>query len=113
PFFPLQMDVLMNMVISPHHLGALMQNNRTHRMTRAVARLAPGATLAQAQIQVATVYARLQKEFPGAYDAKDGYRMSVIPFKRALGQRAQLTLWLRMPTTARKAEVARSDMNIA
>ncbi|HWH04564.1 MAG TPA: ABC transporter permease [Gemmatimonadales bacterium] len=100
PFFPLQMDVLMNMVISPHHLGALMQNNRTHRMTRAVARLAPGATLAQAQIQVATVYARLQKEFPGAYDAKDGYRMSVIPFKRALGQRAQLTLWLLMSTAA-------------
>lgn len=98
PFFPLQMDVLMNMVISPHHLGALMQNDRTHRMTEAVARLAPGATLAQAETQVATVYARLQREFPAAYDAKDGYGMSVIPFKQALGERARLTLWLLMGT---------------
>lgn len=100
PFFPLQMDVLMNMVISPHHLGALMQNDRTHRMTEAVARLAPGATLAQATAQAATVYARLQREFPEAYDPRDGYRLSVIPFKQAIGERAQLTLWLLMGTAA-------------
>lgn len=100
PFFPLQMDVLMNMVISSHHLGALMQNDRTHRMTEAVARLAPGAALAQAVTQVSTVYARLQREFPAAYDPKDGYQLSVIPFKQALGERAQLTLWLLMGTAA-------------
>jgi len=100
PFFPLQMDVFMNMVISPHHVGALMQNNRTHRMTEAVARLAPGATLAQAESQVATVYARLQREFPDAYDAKANFQLSVIPFKRALGERARVTLWLLMGTAA-------------
>jgi putative ABC transport system permease protein len=100
PFFPLQMDVLMNMVVSPHHIGAAMQNLRTHRMTEAVARLAPGATLAQAATQVATVYARLQREFPDAYDPKAGFRVALIPFKQAMGERAQLTLWLLMGTAA-------------
>jgi putative ABC transport system permease protein len=100
PFFPLQMDVLMNMVISPHHIGAAMQNIRAHRMTEAVARLAPGATLAQAVTQVATVSARMQREFPDAYDPRDGFRVSVIPFKRAMGERARLTLWLLMSTAA-------------
>ncbi len=100
PFFPLQMDVLMNMVISPHHIGAAMQNLRAHRMTEAVARLAPGATLAQAETQVLTVYARLQREFPDAYDPKAGFRVAVIPFKQAMSARAQLTLWLLMSTAA-------------
>ena len=37
-------DALLNMVISEHHLSAMMVEGRTHRMTEMVARLAPGAT---------------------------------------------------------------------
>jgi hypothetical protein len=49
PNFPAHIDALMNMVNSAHHLSALMQNGRTHRMTEMVARLAPGATVEQAR----------------------------------------------------------------
>jgi hypothetical protein len=41
PFFPDKVDALVNMVVSPHHLSALMIQNRSHRMTEVVARLAP------------------------------------------------------------------------
>jgi len=100
PFFPGPVDVLMNMVISPHHLSALMVQGRTHRMTELVARLAPGATLAAARGQVGAVYTRMQHEHQDAYDQGSHYRVTVTPFKAALGDRARSTLWLLMAVAA-------------
>ena len=96
PFFPERVDALMNMVISAHHMGASMQEGRTHRMTEVVARLRPGATLGQARSEVGAVYARLQHQYKEAYNPAAHYRVAVIPFKRVLGERASLTLWLLM-----------------
>jgi putative ABC transport system permease protein len=100
PFFPRRVDVLMNMVISPHHLGASMVQSRVHRMTEVVARLAPDATIGQARTEVAGVYARMMSENASAYDSASHPRVEVITFKRALGERAQLTLWLLMGAAA-------------
>jgi predicted permease len=96
PFFPNRVDALLNMVISPHHLSAQMVEARVHRMTQVVARLAPGASLAQARNEVAAVRARIESQFKEAYDPGSHYRVAVIPFKEALGERARLTLWLLM-----------------
>ncbi|MGH9261094.1 MAG: ABC transporter permease, partial [Acidimicrobiales bacterium] len=96
PTFPGRMDALLNMVFSPHHLSALMVEDRTHRMTEAVARLAPGASLSRAQAEVATVYGRMQEQFQAAYNPDIRMRVAVIPFKEVLGERARLTLWLLM-----------------
>jgi predicted permease len=96
PFFPNRIDVLANMVISEHHLGASMLNDRAHRMTEVVARLAPGATLPQARNEIATVSTRIQREFTEAYDPGAHHRYTVIPFHDVLGERAKLTLWLLM-----------------
>ena len=100
PFFPGPVDALMNMVISPHHLSAQMVQGRTHRMTEMIARLAPGATLAEARGQVAATYARMQHDYQDAYDPGSHYRVAVIPFKEALGDRARTTLWLLMAVAA-------------
>ena len=100
PFFPLRMDVLMNMVISPHHIGAAMQEDRRHRMTEVVARLAPNATFDQAKTELASVYSRLQREYPNAYGSAYHYRAEMIPFKKALGKDAQLSLWILMAAAA-------------
>src|SRR6478752_5287765 len=54
PWFPDRMDALANMVISPHHLSALMVEGRTHRMTAMIARLAPRASVADARNEVAS-----------------------------------------------------------
>ncbi|HSA54597.1 MAG TPA: ABC transporter permease [Gemmatimonadaceae bacterium] len=100
PFFPTRVDALLNMVISPHHLSASMVEGRTHRMTEVVARLEPDATVEQARGEVVAVAARLRQAYPDAYDAGAHQRMSVIPFKRVMGERAQLTLWLLMSAAA-------------
>ncbi|HEX5179588.1 MAG TPA: ABC transporter permease [Gemmatimonadaceae bacterium] len=100
PYFPTQADALLNMVVSPHHLSAQMVLGRTHRMTDVVGRLAPGATVDQARAQIATVYARMQRDYKASYDPGSHYRVTVLPFKDAIGERARLTLWLLMAAAA-------------
>ncbi|NIR45228.1 MAG: ABC transporter permease, partial [Gemmatimonadetes bacterium] len=100
PFYPDRVDGFLNMVISPHHLSALMVQGRTHRMTEMIARLAPGASLEQARAEVAAVHARVRREFRDAYDPGSHYRVAVIPFKQALGEDARLTLWMLMAAAA-------------
>jgi putative ABC transport system permease protein len=100
PFFPDRVDALLNMVISPHHTSALMAQDRTHRMTEMVARLAPGASVEQARTEVTAVHARIQGEFTEAYDPASHYGVAVIPFKEVMGERARLTLWLLMTAAA-------------
>jgi len=94
PLFPDQVDCFTNMVFSEHHLSATMVEGRTHRMTELIGRLKPSATLAEARTEITTVHERLKRQYPDAYDPGSNYRISVIPFKQAIGQRAQLTLWL-------------------
>ncbi|HEY7027658.1 MAG TPA: ABC transporter permease, partial [Gemmatimonadales bacterium] len=100
PSFPTRVDALLNMVVSPHHLSALMVQGRTHRMTEMVARMAPGASLEQVRSEVAAVYGRMEGDYPEAYDPGSHYRVDVIPFKEVLGENARLTLWLLMGAAA-------------
>jgi predicted permease len=100
PFHPRPVEALVNMVISDHHLSASMVEGRTHRMTEMIARLAPGATLAQARSEVATVSERIQGEFTEAYDPGSNHRIAVLPFQEVLGEDARLTLWLLMGAAA-------------
>src|SRR5688572_18201100 len=100
PSFPNRMDAIMNMVISEHHTSAMMVQGRTHRMTEMIARLAPGATVEQARSEIATIRQRVQTEFKESYDPGSGYRVSLIPFREVLGERAKLTLYLLMGAAA-------------
>lgn len=100
PFFPGRIEALMNMSISEHHVSALMENGRSHRMTEMIARLAPGATIAQARAEVTTIADRAHADYPETYDAASGYRVTLTPFKEILGQDARLTLWLLMGAAA-------------
>jgi len=100
PYFPNRIDAFLNMVVSKHHLSAQMTQDRTHRMTATVARLAPGATIEQAATEVAAVYARMQRDHKESYNPALNYRAAVVPFKQVLGERARLTLWLLMAAAA-------------
>jgi predicted permease len=100
PYFPARMDALLNMVISEHHTSALMVQGRTHRMTAMIARLAPGVSVQQARTEVASIRQRVQHDFPESYDPGSGYRVSIIPFREVLGEKARLTLWLLMGAAA-------------
>ncbi|MGH7654402.1 MAG: ABC transporter permease [Gemmatimonadaceae bacterium] len=100
PYFPARIDALTNMVISDHHVSALMVQGRTHRMTQMIARLAPGATVAQARAEVDAITKRVHAAYPADYDAASGYKVTLTPFKEVLGQRAELTLYLLMGAAA-------------
>lgn len=100
PYFPDPLDLFLNMVVSDHHLSAQMIQGRTHRMTQVAARLAAGATLEEVRAQVAAVYAGMQADHPDAYDANANYRVAVLPFREAIGDRARLTLRLLMGAAA-------------
>jgi putative ABC transport system permease protein len=71
--YPTDTEILANIVTSPHHLSATMVTGRVHRMTQLFGRLAPGATLKQARIELRSVYATMQKDHPDAYPPKDRY----------------------------------------
>ena len=100
PTFPARMDALLNMVISEHHTSAMMVHGRTHRMTEMIARLTPNATVEQARSEVATIRTTVQAQFPDAYDPGSNHRVSIIPFREVLGERARLTLYLLMGAAA-------------
>lgn len=100
PFFPGRFDALMNMSISEHHVSALMQDGRTHRMTEVIARMTPDASLEQARQDVAAITARQHELFPEMYDKASGYSVSVTPFKEILGADARLTLFLLIGVAA-------------
>jgi predicted permease len=100
PFFPARVDAFLNLVNSEHHLGASMLNDRSHRMTEVLARLKPDASIDRARAEVDAVTTRAHKEFRQNYDPAAHYRVSVIPFKEVLGERARLTLWLLMASAA-------------
>ncbi len=100
PPFPGGTDVLVNMVTSPHHLDATMVHGRSHRMTEVFARLAPGATIRQAQAELDQVAARVHGDHPESYDPAAGYRITVTPLQEALTAQARRTLSLLMATAA-------------
>src|ERR1043166_2741139 len=100
PYFPAKIDALANMVNSEHHVSATMVQGRTHRMTEMIARLAPGATVEQARVDVAAITKRMHADHPEAYDAASRYKVTLTPFKEVLGQKAKLTLWLLMGAAA-------------
>ena len=100
PFFPGRIDALMNMSISEHHVSALMVQGRTHRMTEVIARLAPGASVAQARAEVATLRERIQDTYPEVYDKASNYKVTITPFREVLGRDARTLLGLLIGVAA-------------
>jgi putative ABC transport system permease protein len=65
--YPQDTEIIANVVTSPHHLSATMVTGRIHRMTELFGRLAPGATLDQANAELGSVYSAMKKNHPEAY----------------------------------------------
>ena len=99
PPYPERTDMYVNMAASPHHLGATMTQNRLHRMTEVFARLAPGATVERAAVEVDEISRRLHVEYPAAYDSSQGYRISVTTLRKQLASRAATTVLVLLAVT--------------
>ena len=79
--YPADTEIIANVVTSPHHLGATMVTERTHRMTELFGRLAPEASLDEARAELTAVHAAMMREHPEAYSAKADVRLSVTPLR--------------------------------
>lgn len=98
PPYPEETALYVNMVASPHHLGATMNHDRAHRMTEVFGRLAPGATLASLDAELAALQASIHAEHPEAYDASQGYAFEAHGLKAQLARGARTTLLILVAT---------------
>ncbi len=93
-------DFYVNYAANDHYMGASMQDERIHRMTDVYARLAPGATVEQAQAELRQIASRLHAEYPASYPESRGYDVVVTPWKDELTAGARPTLLILLGTTA-------------
>jgi putative ABC transport system permease protein len=74
--YPAETEIIANIVTSPHHLSATMQDGRVHRMTELFGRLAPGVTIEQAQADLRTAYGSMVSQHPEAYGKQADFQIS-------------------------------------
>ena len=90
--YPADTEIIANVVTSPHHLGALMVTDRTHRMTELFGRLAPGSTLETARAELTAAHAALVKEHPEAYSSSADVQLRVMRLRDQLAAPARTIL---------------------
>jgi predicted permease len=79
--YPADTEIIANVVTSPHHLGATMVTQRTHRMTELFGRLAPGATIEAAHTELTEAHAAMMRAHPEAYSTGANVQLSVTSLR--------------------------------
>jgi predicted permease len=92
--YPVETELIANVVTSPHHLSATMVQGRVHRMTEIFGRLAPGAGLDQARAELNTVYAGMTAAHPEVYRPAAHYQIGVTRMHDQINSRAKTVLWV-------------------
>ena len=92
--YPVETEIIANVVTSPHHLSATMVTGREHRMTEVFARLAPGATVDAARAELKTVYGGMLAAHPEVYKPEDHYTISTTRMHDQINSRANTILWV-------------------
>ena len=92
--YPVETEMIANIVTSPHHLSATMVTGREHRMTEVFARLAPGADLEAARAELRTVHTAMVAAHPEVYKPGDHYQIAVTRMHDQINSRARTILWV-------------------
>jgi predicted permease len=92
--YPVETEMIANIVTSPHHLSATMVTGREHRMTEVFARLAQGADLEAARAELRTVHAAMISAHPEVYKPGDHYQIAVTRMHDQINSRARTILWV-------------------
>ncbi len=96
--YPVDTEIIANIVTSPHHLDALMVTGRTHRMTELFGRLAPGATLEAARAELTAAHAALKTEHPEDYAGRSDVGLTVRTLRDQIATPARTILLLLLAT---------------
>jgi putative ABC transport system permease protein len=108
--YPQETEIIANVASSPHHLGATMVTERTHRMTELFARLAPGTTLDQARAELRSVYATIRKDHPEAYSKQADFQISAKLLRDQITAGARTVLLILLAASALMFVVACSNV---
>ena len=108
--YPQETEIIANVSSSPHHLGATMVTERTHRMTELFARLAPGATLEQARAELRSVYGTIKKDHPEAYSKHADFQISARLLRDQITSGARTVLFILLAASALLFVVACSNV---
>jgi predicted permease len=98
--YPAETQVIANVVTSPHHSGARMKNDRTHRMTELFGRLAPGATLEAARAELTAAHGAMVRANPAAYSTQARVGLLVTTLRDQLAAPARTILLLLLAAAA-------------
>ncbi|MEZ5284832.1 MAG: ADOP family duplicated permease [Vicinamibacterales bacterium] len=98
--YPADTEIIANIVTSPHHLGATMVTERTHRMTELFGRLAPGATVEGARAEIAALHAAMKGAHPEAYPASSDIRVTTRPLRDQITAPARTVLLILLAAAA-------------
>jgi predicted permease len=92
--YPVDTEIIANMVTSPHHLGATMNVERMHRMTELFGRLAAGASVEGARAELTAAHATIVQAHPEAYSPGANLRLTVTPLREQITAPARTVLLL-------------------
>jgi putative ABC transport system permease protein len=90
--YPADTEIIANVVTSPHHLGATMVTERTHRMTELFGRLAPGASVEDARAELTAIHASMKDEHPDSYSTRANPQLSVKRLREQIAAPARTVL---------------------
>ena len=98
--YPVDTEIIANMVTSPHHLGATMNIERVHRMTELFGRLAPGASVEDARAELTAAHAAMVREHPEAYPSRANMQLTVTPLRDQITAPARTILLVLLAAAA-------------
>src|SRR5262249_52712095 len=90
--YPTETEVIANMVSSPHHLGATMNTERTHRMTDLFGRLKPGVSVEDARAELTALHTAILGEHPEAYSKRANVQLTVAKLRDQIAAPARTIL---------------------
>jgi predicted permease len=97
--YPAETELIANVVTSPHHLSATMVTGREHRMTEIFGRLAPGATLESAKVELRTIHQAIRQEHPEAYAPKADFQVEALALREQITSNARTILLLLLASS--------------
>jgi putative ABC transport system permease protein len=98
--YPADTEIIANMVTSPHHLGATMVTQRTHRMTELFGRLRPDASLESAHAELSAAYAAMKHGDPDSYPVLADMQVRVARLREQIAAPARTILLVLLAAAA-------------
>jgi putative ABC transport system permease protein len=90
--YPAETEIIANIVTSPHHLSATMEEGRVHRMTDLFGRLAPGVSLDAARAELRAAHTAMINEHREDYPKKADFQIDAVRLRDQITSPARTVL---------------------